>query len=125
MDPSKFLLLNVIMGLAMVASIYALKYRKRRPTLLNLRARANPIAEPFQPPVVLSQKETEFRGTQLNIFFAFNGHEWDAFEALGIPAGCSIQTAEEAYLRVTASLESDGKLFYDLAIQAIRRHRAA
>lgn len=33
----------------------------------------------------------------LNVMFMYNGHSFDAYEVLGIPAGSSYQTAQKAY----------------------------
>lgn len=33
----------------------------------------------------------------LNVMFIYNGHSWDAYEVLGVPAGASIPIVTEAY----------------------------
>jgi hypothetical protein len=73
-----------------------------------------------------SQGPSHYRGTDeersLNIHFNFNGHSWDAYEALGLPAGATLERAEQAHSRALGRAEPDSKEFYDHALQAIRRH---
>ena len=57
----------------------------------------------------------------LNVYFNYNGHSWDAFEALGIPAGSSITMAEEAYNRFSDKGDPSAQEFYSCAMQAIRK----
>lgn len=45
----------------------------------------------------------------LNVIFNYNGHSWDAYEVLGVPAGASMPTVTAAYqtaLRRCAEKES-------------------
>ncbi len=39
----------------------------------------------------------EAKMKNLNVMFMYNGHSFDAYEVLGIPAGSSYQTAQKAY----------------------------
>lgn len=61
----------------------------------------------------------------LNILFNYNGHSWDAFEVLGVPAGAPKAMVDEAYKREMARASESGRDFIDSAYQAIRVHRSA
>ena len=57
---------------------------------------------------------------QLNVIFQFNGHDFDAYETLGVPAGSSIETVEAAYRELIASSSEDTHEFYKKAFESIR-----
>jgi hypothetical protein len=59
----------------------------------------------------------------LNVHFNYNGHSWDAFEVLGLPAGSSVAGAEQAYKDAIAKVDPRAREFYDHALAAIRRHQ--
>ncbi len=56
----------------------------------------------------------------LNVVFNFNGHSWDAYEVLGLPAGSSPEKVEEAYRASVERVDNASKPFIDAAYQAIR-----
>ncbi|RYZ77083.1 MAG: hypothetical protein EOP05_03015 [Proteobacteria bacterium] len=55
----------------------------------------------------------------LNIFFNWNGHAWDAYEVLGIPAGASLETALQAFERAKAQADKETAPFLRAAYEAI------
>lgn len=57
----------------------------------------------------------------LNVHFNFNGHSWDAFEVLGLPAGSSADKVEAAYRTALSRSEAHAHEFYQLARDAIRK----
>ena len=57
----------------------------------------------------------------LNVIFQFNGHDFDAHEVLGQPAGCSLKQAEAAYVQLSNTTDEDSAEFYKMAYDAIRR----
>jgi hypothetical protein len=59
----------------------------------------------------------------LNVFFNYNGHTWDAFEVLGLPAGASMQKVEAAYIERTQKLATTSRPFFIAAVEAIRQKK--
>lgn len=58
----------------------------------------------------------------LNVMFQFNGHSWDAFEVLGIPAGSSLEKAKEAFEQNLKAVEPESRELLEMAFSAIRAH---
>ncbi len=59
--------------------------------------------------------------TSLNVLFNWNGHTWDAYEVLGVPAGSSKTAIEAAYHLSRARADADSLKFLEAAYQAIQR----
>ena len=78
-----------------------------------------PTDEATDPAFVASAAEKS-----LNAFFNFNGHMFDAYEALGIPAGSSPQAARDAFERTAPSARPESRAFLMEALRAIERRRA-
>ncbi|MFZ3231004.1 MAG: hypothetical protein WA160_12420 [Pseudobdellovibrio sp.] len=55
----------------------------------------------------------------LNIYFMFNMHEWEAHEALGVPAAAPLPVVTAAYQKLVLTCDPAGFEFYELAYQAI------
>lgn len=55
----------------------------------------------------------------LNCLFQYNGHSWDAFEILGVPAGSSLEVCEKAYLKAKSGTAQIEEIF-EVAWQAIQ-----
>lgn len=62
------------------------------------------------------------RARSLNCIFVYNGHSWDAFEVLGIPAGAPLEMAQASFQQMLAKTSSDSHEFLRAAIDAIQRH---
>ncbi len=58
---------------------------------------------------------------ELNILFNYNGHLWDAFEVLGVPAGSGLEMIERAYEQSVNSMDPSSRELIDLAYQAIQQ----
>lgn len=58
---------------------------------------------------------------ELNVIFQFNGHDFDAHEVLGVPAGSSREAIEKVYYELLASSDHDSHEFYRIAFDAICR----
>ncbi len=56
----------------------------------------------------------------INVVFNYNGHSWDAYEVLGVPAGSSFAVVEAAYREGMARVESSSKPFIEAAFKAIQ-----
>jgi hypothetical protein len=74
--------------------------------------------EPNRKPARDEANSTANAEKSLNAFFNWNGHLWDAYEALGIPAGSSIESVHSAYQRATAGADDNTKLFFKAALEA-------
>jgi hypothetical protein len=97
----------------------------RPPGWDNYRPRANKIYEsvsqrPSSPPPSRAPSPPP-REKVLNVMFNWNGHTWDAYEVLGIPAGSSREAAQAAYQRVSAQCDSESLPFLKAALEAIQR----
>ncbi len=57
----------------------------------------------------------------LNVFFNWNGHTWDAYEVLGVPAGLSPESARAAFERAAALADAETVPFLKAAFDAIAR----
>jgi hypothetical protein len=89
---------------------------KDRTTRLNLGKSDGRVG-----PQVLSQARTgqgpfQAQERQLGVIFNFNGHQWEAYQVLGLPAGADLPTCREAERKLTAEDPSD---IYRLAVEAI------
>lgn len=59
----------------------------------------------------------------LNVIFNYNGHSWDAFEVLGVPAGAKPAMVEEAYKKSLQQTDKTSHDFLKTAFEAIRKKR--
>ncbi len=59
----------------------------------------------------------------LNVMFNYNGHTWDAFEVLGVPAGAKPPMVEAAYKQALKSTDKTAHDFIKTAYDAIRKTR--
>jgi hypothetical protein len=55
----------------------------------------------------------------LNIMFNYNGHSWDAYEVLGVPAGANITMVTEAYHVAVRRCDKESVEFLETAYKAI------
>ncbi|MBC7464468.1 MAG: hypothetical protein H7256_00620 [Bdellovibrio sp.] len=55
----------------------------------------------------------------ISIYFMFNGHEWEAHEVLGVPAGAPLPVVTEMYQSLILNSDPSTFEFYELAHQAI------
>jgi hypothetical protein len=56
----------------------------------------------------------------LNVVFNYNGHSWDAYEVLGLPAGSSPEKVELAYREALKKVDRGSKHFLEAAFRAIQ-----
>jgi hypothetical protein len=88
-------------------------------------APVQPRQKAARPPAAVPRESARPKEISLNAFFNWNGHSFDAYEALGIPAGSSLESAHSAYLQAisgaAASGDEDSKLFFKAALEAIAR----
>ena len=113
MDATQFLLLNAAIVIGLVAFFLMggrrggrLKFRN------NTRLPQVPRRPTDEAPPLRNEKA-------LNCFFMFNGHSFDAFEVLGVPAGAGWAEAERAYQDAVRRNPKSRDLF-ETALNAIR-----
>lgn len=121
--PSDFMLVY-----ASVIALALLLFMRRRPgkTML-LRLRGGQHGE--KPALTASQGSTgvsafthvQPRGERpLNVMFNYNGHSWDAYEVLGLPAGSSLEKVADALALALKNTDSSSHGFLEAAHRAIR-----
>lgn len=59
----------------------------------------------------------------LNVIFNYNGHSWDAFEVLGVPAGSNRQAVETAFKKALSETDKATHDFLRTAFEAIKKSR--
>ena len=55
----------------------------------------------------------------LNVIFQFNGHSWDAYEVLGLPAGSNYDSVRAAFEEALESVDPTSRPFVEAAFRAI------
>jgi hypothetical protein len=83
---------------------------------------ATPPAKPDDPQNSDFNEVTHIRAEvarPLNVHFNYNGHSWDAYEVLGLPAGSSLEKVEAAYEESVARVDVGSRPFMDAAYKAI------
>jgi hypothetical protein len=55
----------------------------------------------------------------LNVMFNYNGETWDAYEVLGLPAGSSLEKADEAFTAACAKVDPSSRGFIEAAHRAV------
>jgi hypothetical protein len=59
----------------------------------------------------------------LNVFFNFNGHSFDAYEALGVPAGSTLEEVHLAFQRNIQSSDAGSQEFFNAAYTAVKNSK--
>ncbi len=59
------------------------------------------------------------RAKNLNVMFIYNGHNFDAYEVLGLPAGSSIAEVTKKYQESIVKGDAGEIAFFEAAFQAI------
>lgn len=109
-------------AIIVLALILVMRRRPRRGMLLKLRARGGPQkteGRDFAAGPVLNGEPTSATERPLNVVFNYNGHSWDAFEVLGLPAGSSPERVHQAYEESLGKVDAASKPFMDAAYLAI------
>lgn len=137
-----FLILNTVIVLLLV--FYFLFWKRNKPykgfrlkDTRNSASKHSSLANPFISNKNHQKKDHDHKEKKpniksdprsINIIFAYNGHEWDAYEVLGIPAGSSLETVKQAYEKMLSKIQlregKKSKVFFDTAYQAILEGRA-
>jgi hypothetical protein len=115
-----FLYLNGFVVLVLVA--YLFWRPKRSPSRLKLRqTEIRNKLESSSSDCFKNAPENEVRTErQLTIIFQFNGHDFEAYEVLGLAAGSSLDTVEKCYQGLISRESSDTHEFFRMAYNAIK-----
>jgi hypothetical protein len=89
--------------------------KKDLPTKLNMKATVPPA-----PPQSPQSSQTQAAPVSLNVIFNYNGHSFDAYETLGVPAGSSWDEVKVAFENTIAVNETASHEFYLTAFNAIK-----
>ena len=111
---------NSLLILIAVFVIFLLVYfqgakRKDYPTRLKMKG-ATSSSTQAPPPATNAQVETVL----LNVVFNYNGHSFDAYETLGVPAGSSWDEVRSAFEKSVADADQGSREFYLAAFSAIK-----
>jgi hypothetical protein len=124
-DSQLFFFINVAFGgFFLVWFWIGRKNRGVMPTRLKLR---NPQT---QNTLVMSNSEKKSstadeaikNAKKLNVLFLYNGHDWDAHEVLGVPAGAGLSLVTERYQQLIKQADQGQIEFYQAAYQAILKN---
>ena len=130
MNSQQLLFINCLIFVALALFFFLGRPKPQQPTKLNLKA------APKEPDPQLSSEITEKERIQsgkdvtqqakipklvhsAGVFFVYNGHEWEAYEVLGLPKGSSLQTATSHYQNLIKTSDPSTFEFFDAAYSAI------
>lgn len=129
MNSQDFLTLNLVGAGAFIFWYLLSRGGARRPTQLNMKAKDSapplmdaPPAEEKAPLTQAVRQHPDLQGTKqknLNVMFIYNGHSWDAYEVLGVPAGASLKLVTEAYQTALRRSDKESVEFLETAYRAI------
>lgn len=138
---SKYLILYALIVTPIVVSFFFLRKGSEKPVRLNMHGqlgKSDPPAPSGAPgPTANSGKAlqknpgpftrdsaqapgAEASSRSLNVFFNWNGHTWDAYEVLGLPAGSSFRVVEDTWQRLREHGDCESVPFYQAAFEAIK-----
>ena len=110
---------NVLIGLLFFVILLVVYFqgskKKILPTKLNMRAPA-PGTAVSAAPVASSPS----MNVPLNVMFNYNGHTFDAYETLGVPAGSSWDEVRVAFENTVSQTDGSSREFYLTAFNAIK-----
>lgn len=142
MTSQGLLWLSVVLGGLLALGFLTGRQAVRPPSRLNLRAKAGSLGGgavdrvPQRPgsnllshkltldsmvmdPATLEEVSVHSEEKSLNIMFMYNGHSWDAYEVLGIPAGSGQREVDEAFRRMISNSTTDSHEFLNAAYRVI------
>jgi len=115
---SDFMFFYLLVGVGIAAFIFYSK--KHKPSRLRMRAGSSKVPEVYGK--TQERYEDMKAGVKsLDCFFMFNGHEFNAYDVLEIPAGAPMPTVEQAYMAIMAKADPSQELFFKAAYDAIQR----
>jgi len=143
MSSQDILWINIGIG-ALIALIFMLRSSQKEPSRLRLSGSKNSSQTPVpasRVPIdrksasrVRTHKESvsdatveaasaEARIKSLNVIFNYNGHSWDAYEVLGVPAGAPPAMVKQAFEQALKANDPASHEFLKAALYAIERRK--
>lgn len=144
--PGEYVALNLIFVTLLVGSFLFIRRGSKAPTVLNLknptsgkeesgsstpqvrnfsrteykpRSSQNSINGTIGPELMAESKAKSCDEKDLNILFNWNGHTWDAYEVLELPAGSSRVAVQKAFETKKIKVEKESVAFITAAYNAI------
>ena len=119
MDSQLFFFINMIVAAFFLIWFWlGRRNAGRTPTQLRLRNEDTPPKSPLEARNNIDELAVQ-KAKSLNILFLYNGHDWDAYQVLGLPAGASLPLVTERYQQLIRQADAGQLLFYESAYQAI------
>ncbi|MCB0357158.1 MAG: hypothetical protein KDD40_09130 [Bdellovibrionales bacterium] len=73
----------------------------------------------FQEINEANEEHLEASVRPISVIFTWNGHDWDAYEVLGLPVGSSIDEVNDAYEKALARVDEKSQEFIRKAYRSI------
>ena len=117
-EPAKdiFLYYGALIGLAV------LLFLRRRPRS-GIKLRLGSASPKKLSSTTGDESILEFNERPLNVVFNYNGHSWDAYEVLGLPAGSASEQVEQSFQRAMQNVDAASRPFLEAAYRAIQSER--
>lgn len=152
MNSQQLFFINLILGLILLVYFWLGRSSKQKPpTRLNLKAQPTeepvlkastlasvssstqpaqmtgsvPAAAVLDAEVVSETRTTANKSRELNLYFMYNGHDWEAHDVLGIPRGASLPMATQAYQELVKKSDPSTFEFFEAAYNTILKKRRA
>ena len=122
---SQFLVfIQVLIAIGFVLWIVSRRGGTPKPTILNLSNDKSTAKSEVKSDrsIAWSVRESEQQASKtkvLNVIFMWNGHSWDAYEVLGLPAGTPIERVRQKFSELQVSTDQGQKEFLMAAMEAI------
>ncbi len=122
-----FIVITLLLGAFLVALFFFGRFSGiRTSTRLYLRRKSNTDVLGRGKPLTMSAEARAARPEEnsaksLNVIFMFNGHSWDAYEILGLPAGAPLAMVEASYAKLKTSVSPDSREFVEMAYRVLRQ----
>ena len=77
-----------------------------------------------EPSLETQDLDSKLSSQPRHVIFNYNGHDWDAYEVLGVSAGSSLEQAEASYRESVQSLDEGSQIFLKTALEAIKKSKS-
>jgi hypothetical protein len=137
-NSQQLLYINIFLGLLFLVYFVFGRSQPKAPTRLNLKNKdtvpESPVLDKnIKPDTLLTSKmtvlepelkinivvETQSSQKELAIFFIYNGHDWEAYNVLGVAQGANLKTVTDAYQKLLAKGDVQSYNFIESAYTAI------
>ncbi|MBL7542353.1 MAG: hypothetical protein JNL11_00985 [Bdellovibrionaceae bacterium] len=141
MNSQLIVIVQVLIAVVFVLWIFSRRGGSPKPTVLNMTDKnikpketaskemplmATKLSQPAIPKYSLKKydspilvDEIAVKAKALNVIFMWNGHSWDAYEVLGVPAGAPIAQVRMRFQAMYDQSDEGQKLFLSEALRAI------